>query len=111
MKNFIICSFVLFFFVFESTFSQDTTRTEKKIIPAPKKIETKKPEQEKVSPEKSLPPIDMKEYIIKGKEEIKLEPAEKNIEVKPEVKQSEKSEIKDIPEDLPKRPFEQSGIK
>ncbi len=111
MKNFIICSFVLFLFVFESTFPQDTTRTEKKIIPAPKKMETKKTEQEKIVPEKSLPPIDMKEYIIKGKEEIKLEPAERNVEVKPEVKQSEKSEIKDVPEVLSKRPFEQTEIK
>lgn len=111
MKKLLTYSFILFFFIFESTFSQDTTRTEKKIIPAPKKIETKKPEQEKVTPEKSLPPIDMKEYIIKGKEEIKLEPSERNIEVKPEVKQSERSEIKDTPEVLPKRPFEQIEIK
>ena len=109
MEKFIIFYIFIFIFVSEQSFSQDTTITEKKIIPAPQRMETKK--EERVTPERSLPTIDMKEYIITGKEEIKLEPAEKKLEVDPEVLKGEEEKVLDIPEDIPKKPFEDTGVK
>ena len=109
MKKIIFYFLITFVFISGYSFSQDTTGVEKKIVPAPQRMETKK--EEKVMPERKLPTIDMKEFIITGKEEIKLEPAEKSLEVSPEVLKGKEETVSDIFEVIPRKPFEDIGVK
>ena len=109
MKKFVFCYLITFVFISGQSFSQDTTGVEEKIVPAPQRMETEK--EEKVIPERKLPTIDMKEFIITGKEEIKLEPAEKSLEVSPEILKGEEETVSDIPEAIPRKPFEDTGVK
>ncbi len=111
MKKIIVFPLIILAFVYEHSYSQDSTNTEKKIVPAPQRIETKEEIEKEPEKEKTLPVIDMKEFIITGKEEIKLEPGEKRLESDPDAVKSREEKVKDIPEVKLKKPFEGAGDK
>ncbi|MCK4966399.1 hypothetical protein KAS50_05170, partial [bacterium] len=107
MKRLVLLFLVILFS--GNSFAQDTTAVDKKAVPAPIRIKTEKEEIEEFK--KSLPTIDMKEHVITGKEEMKVEPSEKKLDEDPEFVKGKKEILDESGDPIPKKPFEYSDVK